>query len=44
MIVTFRNGYHPQHNCYVDLKYDAMKKEFELEKEVRFEYSYPKQK
>lgn len=26
MLVTFHKGYHPQHNCYIDLKYNLKKK------------------
>jgi hypothetical protein len=44
MIVTFHQGYHPQHNCYVDLNYNSATKEFELEKKIRYEYVYGKGK
>lgn len=42
MIVTFHQGYHPQHNCYIDFKYNPIKKEFELDGKIRFDYSYSK--
>ena len=42
MIITFHQGYKPQHNCYINFKYNKLKKEFELDKKIRFDYSYSK--
>lgn len=39
ILVTFFNGYRPQHNCLIDFKYNSKRKEFELDK-LRFEYPY----
>lgn len=44
MLITFHQDYHPQHNCHIDLKYNEEKKEFELEKKIRYEYLYPNTK
>jgi len=40
MIVTFHKDYKPQHNCFVKLKYNSVKNEFEALEKVRFEYPY----
>ncbi|MEO6305014.1 MAG: hypothetical protein ABIP51_17765 [Bacteroidia bacterium] len=42
MLVTFHQDYHPQHNSFFDLKYDPAKKEFVLNKDVRFDHQYIK--
>ncbi|MGZ3932569.1 MAG: hypothetical protein ACXVP0_14910 [Bacteroidia bacterium] len=44
MLVTFYKDYHPQHNCYITLKYNSSQKEFEPDEKIRFEYAYPKDK
>jgi hypothetical protein len=44
MLVTFHQGYQPQHNCYIYLKYDPVAKEFKLGKPIRYDYVYPKGK
>ena len=44
MLVAFHKGYHPQHNCYIKLKYNSAKKEYTLDKEVRIEDKYYKEK
>lgn len=39
-IVTFRQGFRPQHDCSMGLIYNAERREFDLDS-VRFEYPYP---
>ena len=36
ILVTFHKGNRPQHNCYIDLKYNSTKKNYELDKKIRF--------
>jgi len=38
ILVTFHKGYQPQHNCYIDLKYNSTKENYELDKKIKFEY------
>lgn len=40
IIVTFKQGNRPQHNCLMDLIYNAERREFDVDS-VRFEYPYP---
>lgn len=42
MLVTFHQGYKPQHNSYIQLKYDSNKKEYSLSREIRYDYAYSK--
>lgn len=42
ILVAFHKGYHPQHNCYIDLKYNSKKRNYELDKKVMFKYPYAK--
>ena len=42
ILVTFHQGNHPQHNCYIDLTYNATKNTYELDKKIVFEYPYAK--
>jgi hypothetical protein len=42
ILVTFHQGNHPQHNCYIDLTYNATKSNYELAKKIVFEYPYAK--
>ena len=42
ILVTFHQGNHPQHNCYINLTYNAPKSTYELDKKIVFEYPYAK--
>ncbi len=42
LVVTFHQGYQPRHNSYVNLHYDTITNDFNLDKEIRFEYVYKK--
>lgn len=42
ILVTFHKGYQPQHNCYIDLKYNSTNQKYELDKKIKFEYPYAK--
>lgn len=42
MLITFHQGYKPQHNCYIQLNYDSNKKAYSLSQEIRYDYAYSK--